>query len=144
MITEILNGDILKSRCDAITNTINCVGVMGAGLALQFKRKYPRMFEEYKQACLTSRIKPGDVWLWGRNPTILNVATKNHWKDKSQFGWILLALANLHRIIKEERFGSVAITKLGCGLGGLNWTDVYPEIKMLAEDLPEVLFEVYI
>src|ERR1035437_890257 len=98
-------GDILKYQVDAIVNPVNCVGVMGAGLALKFKQKYPKMFLKYQKHCENGHIRPGGIMVYDlykeelRNDRvryILNIATKNHWKHPSKTSFVENALYNLH------------------------------------------------
>lgn len=141
---EYCYGNIFDSECEALVNPVNCVGVMGAGLAKQFKDRFPWMFTEYVFHCKCSPFEPGDVtYHWKDNIYIFNLATKDHWKDPSQLLWISYGLTNLADLIEELDIKSIAIPALGAGLGGLNWNDVKPMIEEFASNLPDVLIEVY-
>jgi O-acetyl-ADP-ribose deacetylase (regulator of RNase III) len=126
MTIKFVRGDILESNCQALVNPVNCVGVMGAGLAKQFKLKYPAMFNQYKWECRDGSYKLGQVrhWYLGGRKVIINFPTKYHWKDKSTIEDIRSGLLDLRKYIVENKITSVAIPKLGCGLGGLDWKDV--------------------
>lgn len=118
-------GDIFQSNAQVITNTINCVGVMGKGLALAYKKKYPAMFKDYKVRCDKGEVNPGQPYLWEDEKTqILNFPTKRHWKQNS----ILSDVEDGPKYIAENYvdmgISSLALPPLGCGLGGLSWSDV--------------------
>jgi O-acetyl-ADP-ribose deacetylase (regulator of RNase III) len=119
--------DTKFTKAEILVNPVNCVGVMGAGLAKQFKEKFPDMFEEYWRLCSTDSIHLGEVWFtWARkNEASLKVClfpTKNHWQDKSCVQWIEAGLDDFKKLpgfIPEDTICS--FPKLGCGLGGLDW-----------------------
>ena len=129
------NNDIFQSGCEVICNPVNCVGAMGKGLALQFKQKFPEMYIEYRRDCMKQtgsyrRYKPGccNIYTTKNGQVIANIATKNHWKDKAQLEWVQAGIRELHEIMTALNYKSVAIPRLGCGLGGLNWNKVKPVI----------------
>ena len=122
-------GDILKADADAVVNTVNCVGVMGRGIALQFKRAYPRNFKAYAAACKRGEVEPGKMFVWetGRltGPRwVINFPTKRHWRGKSRLEDIDSGLAALADEIRSRGIRSIAVPPLGSGLGGLDWSDV--------------------
>jgi len=149
MIEIIKKGDILKSDAEALINTVNCKGVMGRGIALQFKKKFPENFAAYKRACDSQEVTLGKMFVFDMgkmfNPRyIINFPTKNHWRASSQIEDIAAGLNALVAVVKDRKIKSIAIPPLGCGLGGLDWTDVRPMILRAFEDLNEVqvlLFE---
>ena len=123
------SGDLLRSEADALINTVNCVGAMGRGIALQFKKEFPKNFEEYKQARDRGEVVPGKMFITERiapDPPrfIVNFPTKRHWRGKSRIEDIQSGLAMLHDEIEARDIGSIAIPPLGSGLGGLDWPDV--------------------
>ena len=130
----------------AVVNPVNCVGVMGAGLAKAFKEAMPpHYFSEYKYACEQKYLMLGhidrDCLYWNLNHYIINFPTKNHWKDKSNLNYIVTALYELRELCDSGKPGSaifkVAVPKLGCGLGGLDWNDVKQVIsKVFDEESP--------
>jgi len=127
------SGDILRDEADALVNTVNCVGVMGRGIALQFKRAFPENFEEYKTACRKGEVVPGRMFVTEQESLIgpryiINFPTKRHWRGKSRIEDIESGLADLHREIQERGIKSIAIPPLGSGLGGLRWSDVKARI----------------
>lgn len=127
-------GDILRANTDAIVNTVNCVGAMGRGLALQFKRAYPGNFLAYADACQRHEVQPGHMLVVPTGQLIpprwvINFPTKRHWRGKSRMEDIEAGLAALVNEIKERDIRSVAIPPIGCGLGGLSWTQVLPLIE---------------
>ena len=146
---KIVCGDILKARTEALVNAVNCVGYMGKGIALQFKRTFPENFKAYERACRIRRVRPGKMFIFETglmwNPKyIINFPTKRHWKDKSYLEDIETGLqALVNEIIKHE-IKSIAVPPLGCGLGGLDWDTVRPMIEKAFSSLPDVqvlLFE---
>lgn len=124
-----ISGNILKSDCEAIVNTTNTIGVMGAGLALAFKKAYPKMYEDYRRDCFAGLVQTGKMHVWPipteSNPKyIVNFSTKQNWRNPSKIEWIVSGLTDLVKTIKILDIKSIAIPALGCKNGGLNWTDV--------------------
>ena len=139
-------GDLLKQRSvHAIVNTVNCVGVMGKGIALQSKKAWPANFRAYYNACNAGKVKPGRMFIYYTgNQYIINFPTKDHWREDSQIEFIQDGLVDLIKQIKELQILSIAIPPLGCGNGGLNWLEVKPLIVSAFTAVPEVtvyLFE---
>lgn len=115
-------GDILSSQAEAITIPVNCVGVMGKGLAKQAAETYPHMFKTYKDLCKQHVIKPGHIHIVNCERKIILFATKDHWRHPSQLCWIKSGLKYMQQI--DGTFTSIAIPAVGCGLGGLDWKTV--------------------
>ena len=141
-------GDILKADAEALVNTVNCVGVMGRGIALQFKRAYPANFKAYAAACERSEIQPGHMFVFDTgeltNPRyIVNFPTKVHWRDKSRIEHIEVGLEALVAETTAREIRSIAIPPLGSGLGGLDWGEVKPLIERAVAGLPQVDVVVY-
>lgn len=124
MIT-IKHGSIFDSTADVLVCPVNCVGVMGKGLALEFKRRFPSMFAQYASDCRIGWPMPGDVWWHGESPVIATAATKRDWRNPSQIHWIDRCLDCLSGMT-AGRWASIAIPQLGCGCGGLDWNEVWP------------------
>jgi O-acetyl-ADP-ribose deacetylase (regulator of RNase III) len=123
MAVTITQGDIFTATTDVITNPVNCVGVMGKGLALEFKSRYPDLLHKYQTACETGTLRVGRAVLV-RQPTgphIVLFPTKHHWRDRSSEDEILAGVRMLAQQVSRWGIGSIAIPALGCGLGGLNW-----------------------
>jgi O-acetyl-ADP-ribose deacetylase (regulator of RNase III) len=147
MITE-ASGNLLDAEVEALVNTVNTTGVMGKGIALQFKRAYPEMFREYARAAKAGEIELGRMHVWptGRltGPRfIINFPTKGHWRARSKLADIAYGLEDLVRTIKDLGIRSVALPPLGCGNGGLAWTDVKPRIWKALSTVPDVQVVVY-
>ncbi|MDQ5826050.1 MAG: macro domain-containing protein [Chloroflexota bacterium] len=146
---EIGKGNLLEANVEALINTVNCVGVMGKGIALQFKQAFPDNFHAYKKVCDAGMMKLGEVLVvhTGRreNPIyIINFPTKYHWKGKSYIPDIELGLQSLVKQVQLLGIESIAVPPLGCGNGGLDWKDVRPLIEAAVAELPNVrvlLFE---
>lgn len=135
---EFRKGDIFESGTAAIVNPVNCVGVMGAGLAMKVKQKYPTVFAQYKAICDNKTFHPGHILpitTVGRTKWIINFATKDHYKDPSQIAFIQKGLYGLRGFLRYSEIESIAIPALGCGLGGLNWKEVRPLIVNYLEPI---------
>ena len=140
---EFTQGDILKTEADALVNTVNCVGVMGRGIALQFRKAYPENFKAYKKACDAKQVQPGTMFVHDLNSLylpryIINFPTKRHWKNKSQIEDIQSGLEDLVTVVRDRQIRSIAIPPLGCGLGGLDWEQVRELIIDAFQALPDV------
>jgi O-acetyl-ADP-ribose deacetylase (regulator of RNase III) len=130
LITE-TGGNLLRDDAQALVNTVNTVGVMGKGIALQFKRAFPEVFAAYADACADGRVQPGRVFpvrLGDSDRWVLNFPTKRHWRQRSRLDDIRAGLDDLARLLVELDIRSVAIPPLGCGNGGLRWLEVRPLI----------------
>ena len=141
---EFKSGNILDAKAEALVNTVNCVGVMGRGIALQFRNAFPDNYSAYKAACDRKEMTPGKVLVFDlnrfENPRlVINFPTKRHWKGKSQIEDIQAGLPDLVRVLREYSVKSVAIPPLGCGLGGLDWREVRPLIEEALAALPNLL-----
>jgi O-acetyl-ADP-ribose deacetylase (regulator of RNase III) len=147
MITYIKDKDIFESDCEVITNPVNCVGVMGGGLALAFKNKFPKMYLKYKEMCANREIIPGKVYLveGDEKHKVLLFPTKDHYKYLSRYKYITGGLRSLVRQYKDWGIRSIAIPALGCGLGGLDWEDVNSAIEYELKDIVnDISIEVYL
>lgn len=144
MTIALTHGDLLKQHdVDAIVNTVNCVGVMGKGIALQFKNKWPANFQQYQAACKASEVRPGRMLIHDcggliKPNYIINFPTKDHWRGASKIEFIEDGLVDLINRIRDLGIRSIAIPPLGCGNGGLNWVDVRPLIEDAFAQLPDV------
>ena len=142
-------GNILSSDVEALVNTVNCVGVMGRGIALQFRKAFPRNYETYKAVCDRKQLHPGMVLTHELNQLhnhpryIINFPTKRHWKGNSRIADIASGLEALVAEIRQRNIRSIAIPALGCGLGGLNWSEVRPMIERALSALPDVRVFLY-
>ena len=146
MLELIEKGNIFNSSCEFLVNPVNCVGVMGKGLALEFKNKYPLNFEIYKKACDNASFNIGNLLIVPvDNKFIVNFPTKKHWRNKSDLEFIKIGLEELKVAIKEFNIKSIALPKLGCGLGGLDWNEVFDLIKDFHNSIVDnVLVQVFI
>lgn len=145
-------GDMFSEPVEALVNTVNCVGVMGKGVALEFKNRWPANFRAYKALCNDKALKPGQMFVFdtkelfsSQGPRyLINFPTKAHWRSKSKIEYIEEGLGALAETIEEYNIGSIAIPPLGCGNGGLDWADVRPLIEAKLAGLSHVdivLFE---
>ncbi len=140
---DIVEGNILEADAEALVNTVNCVGFMGKGIALQFKQAFPANFMAYEAACQSEEVVPGRMFIFdnGRllNPRfIINFPTKRHWRGKSRIEDIRSGLKALIADVRRLEIRSIAVPPLGCGLGGLGWGEVRPLIERAFSELPDV------
>ena len=145
---ELKQGNLLEEDAEALVNAVNCVGVMGKGIALQFKQAFPENFQQYKQACDAKEVQLGRMFTvpTGKlfNPKyIINFPTKRHWRDKSKIEDIQTGLKALVAEVQQLGITSIAIPALGCGNGGLDWVEVKPLIESAFVELPEVKVVVF-
>ena len=145
---ELTTGDILQADVEALVNTVNCVGVMGRGIALQFKNAFPANFKAYESACARGDVQPGRMFVHETgaltNPkVIINFPTKRHWRGASRIEDIDAGLVALTDEIVRRGIRSIAIPPLGSGLGGLNWSDVRPRIEAALRDVPGLKVLIY-
>lgn len=137
-------GDIFESSAQTLVNTVNCVGIMGKGIALEFKKRFPEMFDEYAQLCKLGKVKLGQPYLYKRltPPWVLNFPTKDHWRSVSRLEDIVAGLRYLQQHYREWGITSLAVPPLGCGQGQLEWRVVgptlYRHLKQL--DIPVDMF----
>jgi len=148
-MVEITRGNLLTADAEALVNTVNCVGYMGKGIALQFKKAFPENFTAYQKACRAGLVQPGKMFTFEtgsmlRPRYIINFPTKRHWRGKSRYEDIEAGLRTLVSDVKRLRIRSIAVPPLGCGLGGLDWKKVRPMIEAAFAEVPDVrvmLFE---
>ena len=143
-----VTGNLLEADVEALVNTVNCVGIMGKGIALQFKQAFPENFKAYARACKHDEVQLGKMFVYPTgslfNPKfIVNFPTKKHWKSKSKLKDVEQGLEDLINIIKKYEIKSIAVPPLGSGLGGLNWLDVKKLIVAAFEKTPEVDVHLY-
>lgn len=147
-MVEFTTGDILGADAEALVNTVNCVGIMGRGIALQFKNAFPANFKAYEAACAREEVRPGRMFVFetgtlGNPKFIINFPTKRHWRGKSRMEDIDSGLKALVGEIRARGIRSLAIPPLGSGLGGLNWAEVRPRIKAALTGLEDVRVTVF-
>ena len=158
MTIEHAIGDIFTTNVEALVNTVNCKGVMGRGIALQFKKRFPQNFKKYRAACERGEVQPGRMFIFEMTPNnpqlellplsngrdvnqqlnpryIVNFPTKRHWRAKTRMEDIDSGLKALHKEIVDRKIQSIAIPPLGCGLGGLQWDDVRPRIEAMLDEI---------
>lgn len=124
-------GDLLAADCDALVNAVNTVGVMGKGIALAFKKRFPEMYADYRRRCKNDELQLGEPYLYrgAAPPAIINFPTKGHWRSNSKLEAIDQGLAFLAERLPGWELTSIALPALGCGAGGLRWADVQPLIE---------------
>lgn len=142
------SGNLLAADVEALVNTVNTVGVMGRGIALQFRQTFPENFAAYAAACKQGRVQPGAMFITETgaltNPRyIINFPTKRDWRAKSEMEDIEAGLSALVNVVRELGIHSLAVPPLGCGNGGLKWAEVRPRIEAAFAELPEVCVWLY-
>lgn len=137
-------GNIFESKATTLVNTVNCVGVMGKGIALDFKKRFPNMYEEYVMLCENGSVRPGKPYVYQDmyGPSILNFPTKDHWRSPSKLSYIISGLSWFRDHFQEYGITSIAFPPLGCGNGGLTWDVVGPVMYDNLKDLP-IDIEIY-
>ena len=145
---ELSRGNLLEADVEALVNTVNTEGIMGKGIALQFKKAFPENYEAYRQACAESLVQPGRMLVFERRTLtspryIINFPTKRHWRSKSRMADIDAGLTALVADVRRLGIRSVAVPPLGCGLGGLNWKDVRERMRIAFAQLPQVRWLVF-
>ena len=144
MAIKQINGNIFNSKCQTIVNTVNCVGVMGKGIALVHKLRYPNMYEEYREHCENKLIKTGTLWLYNKQqnaPWILSFPTKFHWKYPSKIEWVKQGLQKFVDTYEKRGITSIAFPLLGTHNGGL---DINKVRKLMTEYLGKCKIDIEI
>lgn len=141
-------GNLLEADVEAIVNTVNTVGVMGKGIALQFKQAFPDNYRAYRTACQLGDVAIGAMFVvdrqcLGPRRYIINFPTKRHWRSPSRLVDLEAGLAALVETIREHQISTIAVPALGCGNGGLNWAEVKPLIVAAFDRVPEVTVHLY-
>ena len=136
-------GDLLAEDAEALVNAVNCVGVMGRGIALQFKKAFPENFRAYSEACKGDEVRPGRMFVFETrqltNPRyIVNFPTKRHWRGNSRMEDVEAGLKDLVDVIRERKIRSIAIPALASGLGGLAWDEVRPRLEASLRSLDDL------
>ena len=145
---ESKHGDLLKADAEALINTVNTVGIMGKGIALQFRQAFPANYDAYRAACKRGEVELGKMFVVPTNSLtppqwIINFPTKADWRSKSRMEDIEAGLSDLIAVIRELEIRSVAVPPLGCGNGGLDWSEVRPRIEAAFAELPDVQILLY-
>lgn len=137
---EYTKSSIFDCDVQVIVNPVNCVGIMGRGLAWQFKQKFPAYFNDYRDKCVAGEIKIGsiDCYLGTYPKYLISFPTKIHWRNPSQLSYIERGLVSLAQWVSDTKIESIALPALGCGLGGLAFEDVKKEIEKTFKDFENV------
>jgi O-acetyl-ADP-ribose deacetylase (regulator of RNase III) len=147
-VTEFRQGNIFEASAEALVNTVNTVGIMGKGVALQFRRAFPDNYKAYAKACKREEVEVGKVFVYHRSNLespmyIFNFPTKRHWRERSRLEYVQMGLEDLVGQVRRLGIQSIALPPLGCGNGNLDWKEVRPLIEAASDELPEVEFIVY-
>jgi len=144
-----VQGNLLEAPAEALVNAVNEVGVMGKGIALLFRRAVPENMRAYEAACRKGAVRVGQMFVTENRGVagprwIINFPTKKHWRNPSRLEWVRDGLADLVRVVRERGIQSIALPALGCGNGGLDWSDVRKEIEAALGGLEDVEVRVYL
>jgi len=145
---DLVEGNLLQADVEALINAVNTEGVMGKGIALQFKRAFPAMFQEYEREAKAGRLETGRVHVFdvgaSKGPRwVINFPTKRSWRQPSRLEWIRTGLESLVEEVQRRGIQSLAVPALGCGNGGLTWAEVFPLIQESFARVPSVRVLVY-
>lgn len=153
MTLEFKKGNLFESHDEAIVNTVNCVGVMGKGIALQYKNLFPENYTEYKKQCSQKNIVPGKMFVYEyktedlftehKPQFIINFPTKDHWRAKSKIEYVEQGLDDFINVITQKNIRSISMPAIGCGNGGLEWSNVKKIIVRKLSELDEITVNVY-
>ena len=139
-----IRGNIFETSCQTIVNTVNCVGVMGKGIAFEFRNRFPDMYQSYVHVCERKQLKVGLLHLWKKStPWILNFPTKKHWKFPSKLEYITKGLRKFAETYAERSITSIAFPELGTSSGGLTWSHVRPLMYRFLKPLLNLDVEIY-
>tara|TARA_Y100001970_G_C14184933_1_gene832027 strand:+ start:162 stop:854 length:693 start_codon:yes stop_codon:yes gene_type:complete len=139
-----IKGNIFNTNCQTLVNTVNCIGVMGKGMALECKLRFPEMFIKYKDSCDKKLFKPGYLQIYKNSkPWILNFPTKIHWKDPSKIEYLEKGLKKFQDEYLNKNISSIAFPLLGASLGGLSEELVYETMTKYLEPLNNIDIEIY-
>jgi len=144
MTVLVVVGDLFEARAQTLVNAVNCAGVMGKGIALAFKQRFPAMYEDYAARCAALTVRLGQPYLWksAELPWVLNFPTKDHWRSASHLPDIVAGLEYLEQHYQEWGITSLATPAIGCGLGQLKWRVVGPVLyqHLSRLDIPVELY----
>lgn len=148
MVITYTQGNLLDADVEALVNTVNTVGVMGKGIALMFKERFPKNMTEYVKACKAKQVNTGKMFITQTDELmgphwIVNFPTKQHWRAKSKMEWIQDGLVDLRKFLETNKVKSIAIPPLGAGLGGLSWHEVKAEIEKVLSGIRSTEVIVY-
>jgi O-acetyl-ADP-ribose deacetylase (regulator of RNase III) len=144
---QFVQGNLFDSQAEALVNAVNTVGVMGRGVALEFKHRFPENYRAYRLACKREELIVGKMFVTEtklEQPRwIINFPTKQHWRNPSKLEFVRDGLEDFVRVIEAHGIKSVALPALGCGTGGLEWKTVRELIEAVLEPLDHVVFEIF-
>lgn len=140
-----IRGNIFESSCQTLVNTVNCVGVMGRGIAFEYRHRFPEMYQVYATMCARGQLRPGLLHLWkaAESPWILNFPTKRHWKHPARMEYIEAGMSKFADSFQSRGITSIAFPELGTSLGGLRWRDVRESMYRHLKPLANLEVEIY-
>jgi O-acetyl-ADP-ribose deacetylase (regulator of RNase III) len=132
------SGDLFGCGLPALAHGVNCAGAMGAGIAVEFKRRWPAMYHEYQQRCAARTLAPGEVFMWqdGPSPVIFNLATQVTWRTPATLQAVGVSVAAMLHLAEEHGLAKVGMPRVGAGLGRLKWDDVNWVLQAVAGEAP--------
>jgi O-acetyl-ADP-ribose deacetylase (regulator of RNase III) len=148
MPTSFVTGDLFAAKgIFAFAHGCNCAGAMGRGIAVEFKRRFPEMFREYKERCIDGRFQLGDVFMWKQSPTVVfNLGTQPHWKAPAELAAIATALRTMTAMAERDEIDRIALPRIGAGFGSLDWANIRPIVEATGEasQVQLVVFETFV
>lgn len=144
MLTE-YTGDLFTAHADALGHGVNCKGLMGKGIAKAFREQWPDMYSEYRLMCQEELLKPGLIYPWADKvgPTVINIATQEYPGPDASYEWVDAGVRNALAYMNQRGLKSLAIPRIGCGIGGLEWPLVKDLIEVALQSWPELEVQVY-
>lgn len=144
MSYQIISGNLFNTEAKALVNTVNCVGVMGKGIALEFRRRFPIMFKEYQRECEEGKYQPGQIKLYQeRGKIIINCAIKDHWRNPSKMEWLESCLRNFQKEYQKNQMSSAAFPWMGAQNGRLPFDQIREKMHQYLSGLPDIDIEIY-
>lgn len=138
-------GDLFTAHADVLGHGVNCKGLMGAGIARAFREQWPEMYREYRMLCDEGLLKPGQIFPWNSpiGPSVINIATQEWPGRDAQYEWVDAGIHNALAYCRDRGLKSLAIPRIGCGIGGLDWDVVRDALEIASAEYPDVELEVW-
>lgn len=144
MTLVLKTGDLFSSEASAIGHGVNCKGLMGAGIAVQFRSLYPDMYQEYRKLCMEDLLRPGQIFPYrAHDRTVINIASQEYPGPDAKYEWLITGVRAALRYCEERGLASLALPRIGCGIGGLEWVSVELLLGDITDEHPTIELEVW-